>query len=234
MTSYYHDEVVEFSLLISKIIVPLQNYYRTKFSGDTKSPEFIAYGIMTRAANTLMAAFELTLIGYFWEPPILFRNALEGFATAWDILHNTDRFFTWKDDKKFDSTDSISNLKKEIKPVGKLYGMLSNMYAHIKQNNAAPSSLLSGDEAKLQFFGFVGSGKEKIRKGGVYLAIIVAFICLQVTEMSYHQYSAELETIEILPGTNRARTKVSARHRKFVHTATEHFRMVQDDPSIVL
>ena len=233
LTDYFSNEVGEFSLLLSKIIVPLQNYHSEKPQIDTENPSSFAYGIMTKEASTLMAAFELSLNGYFWEPPILLRNAIEGFASAWDIVHNPNRFKIWKVNKKFKSTDSISNIKKEIAPIGEMYGMLSNMYTHIKEMNFAPAFVLAENEPKIQLFGFIGKGKEEIRKGEIYFVLMATYLCLQITESCFHQHSPELETIEIIPGTDKAKTKVSARHRKFVNVAKEHFKKVVDDPSIV-
>jgi hypothetical protein len=231
LTKHFAEEVEELSLLLSKIIQPLETYYSMKSSPDPEDAQMHAYGIMTKGANTLMAAFELTLNGYFWEPPILIRNALEGFASAWDIIHNPDRFTIWKADKKFSSTDSVSNLKKEIKTIGTMYGMLSNIYSHISQISASPSLVLLEDGPKLQFFGFVREGKEDIRKGEIYFALISAFVCLQITEVSYHQFCSDPETIEELPDiADRVKTKVSARHRKFADAALDYFKSVMDDP----
>ena len=83
LTAYFREEVAEFSLLLSKIILPLQNYHSETPEIDTEDPNSFAFGIMTKGASTLMAAFELSLNGYFWEPPSLLRNAIEGFASAW-------------------------------------------------------------------------------------------------------------------------------------------------------
>lgn len=105
-TDYFKEEVEEFSLLLSKIISPLQNYNSIIKTPKKDDPKFIGYGLMTKGANTLMAGFELSLNGYLWEPPILLRNALEVFASAWDIIHNPKRLELWQDHKSFKSTGS--------------------------------------------------------------------------------------------------------------------------------
>ena len=212
VTDYFKEEVDEFSLLISKIIIPLQNYTSKIKTPAKDDPKYIGYGLMTKGANTLMAGFELSLNGYLWEPPILLRNALEGFASAWDIVHNPKRLEMWKANKYFKSTDSITNAKEIISIIGPFYGLLSNMYAHIKQENASPSFVLLEDNPKLQFFGLIRNGKEKIRQGEIYLCLIVTFMCLQMTELCFHQYLSEFETIERFPGelyVKRVFSKVS-------------------------
>jgi hypothetical protein len=231
LTNHFSEEVDEFCTLISQLIFILQNYHRLNPICNGEDPKSIAYGIMTRGANTLMAAFVLVLGGYLWEPPILFRNALEGFASAWDVVHNEQRLEVWKGKRKFSSTDSITNLKKEYEPIGQMYGLLSNMYAHISPINASPSVVMSGGEPKLQFFGLIRDGKESIRAGEVHFALIAGFVCLQLAELTFHQYSPALETIEKIPDSDYVRGKVSKRHKKFVNAAIKHFKNVVKDPS---
>jgi hypothetical protein len=151
VTRYFSAEVEEFSILVGNMIATLQNYHRLNPTYQDDDPKVAAYSLMTKGANTIMAAFELALSGYLWEPPIIFRNALEGFASAWDVVHSPKRYELWKGNKKFSSTDSISNLKKAIKPTGKMYGFLSNMYAHISPVNASPSFVVTEGEPNAVF-----------------------------------------------------------------------------------
>ena len=228
ITIHFGFEVEEFSFLIATMIAILQRYHSRNPVYDDRDPEQVAFGLMTKGANTLMAGFELALTGYMWEPPVLLRSALEGFAAAWDIVHNEDRFATWNARKKFDATDSISNLKKVIEPIGKMYGFMSNMNVHTSPLNSSPPMLASDSGPKFQFFGLTPAGKESIRKGEIYFALFVAYVCLQLTELVFHNYSIELETIEKIPGTGLVRTKVSARHQRFVDAAMEHFKAVSE------
>ncbi len=230
-TSCFSAEVEEFSFLTAKMIETLQCYHSQNPVHDERDPKQIAFGLMTKGANTLMAGFELALTGYKWEPPILFRSALEGFATAWDIVHNKTRFVSWKAGKKFDSTDSISNLKKAIEPVGKMYGFLSNMNVHTSPLNSSPAILVSDLGAKFQFFGLIPAGKENVRKGEIYFALLSAYVYLQLTEIVFHNYSVELETVEKIHGTDSVKTKISARHQRFVDAATQHFKSILEDPA---
>lgn len=234
ITNYFSSEVEEFSFLTEKMIETLQRYHSQNPIFDQLDSKHVAFGLMTKGANTLMAGFEIVLTGYMWEPPILFRSALEGFATAWDIVNNEARFATWKADKKFDSTDSISNLKKAIEPVGKMYGLLSNMNVHTSPLNSSPAMLVSESGPKFQFFGLTPIGKENVRKGEIYFALLTAYVCLQLTELIFHNYSPGLETIEKIHGTDSARLKVSARHRKFVDAATQHFKTASENPAACL
>lgn len=231
LTMHFLGEAEEFSFLLGQMIATLQKYHELNPTAANDDPKPVAYGVMTKGANTIMAGFELVLGGYLWEPSVLFRNALEGFASAWDIVHNPKRFELWKKGNKYNSTGSISNLKKAIDPVGKMYGFLSNMYVHLNPMNASPSYVISDGEPKLQFFGLLRAGKEDIRVGEVHFALMVAYVCLQLTELTFHQYSTELETIEKIPGTEYVKTRVSDRHRQFVNAAMEHFKSVVDDPT---
>jgi hypothetical protein len=229
LTKHFSGEVEEFAILISSMLQTLQNYHSLNPVYDENDPKQVAYGLMTKGGNTVMAAFELALNGYLWEPPILLRSALEGFATAWDIVHNNERFNLWKNNKNFDSTNSIASVKKIIEPVGKLYGLLSNMHVHTNPMNASPSFVMSEGEPKLQFFGFVREGKENIRAGEVHFLLFSTFVFLQLTEFTFHRYSLALETIERIPDTDTVRPKVSERHSKFVKAMMQHFETVSKD-----
>lgn len=232
LTIHFANEVEEISILTAKAMETLQNYHRINPEHDGNKPKQVAFGLMTKGTNTLMAAFELSLSGYLWEPSILLRNALEVFATAWDIVNNKSRFELWKTERKFDSSDSITNVKKVIEPIGKLYGHLSKMNVHTSHLNSSPSMVVTADEPKFQFFGFVSAGKESIRRSEIHLSLFVTYICLQLAELVFYQYSSELETIEKIPGTDMARTIVSERHRKVVDAMKAHFSQIATDSSV--
>jgi hypothetical protein len=223
ITAHFASEVEEFSVLVGTMIATLQRYHAVNPVYDSGDPKHPAFGLMTKGANSLMAGFELALSGYMWEPPVLLRSALEGCAVAWDIVHNADRFTTWNSGK-FDATDSISNVKKVIEPVGRLYGFMSNMNVHTKPLNSSPPMLASDSGPKFQLFGLTPLGKEIIRKGEIHFALLVAHVSLQLTELVFHPYSVELETIEKTPGTDLVKTRVSARHQRFVDIAMDHFK----------
>lgn len=231
---HFSSEVGEFAFLVAKITETLQHYHARHPSHDDNDPKEVAFALMTKGANTLMAGFELALTGYMWEPPVLFRSALEGFAVAWDLVHNEPRFLTWKARGKFDSTKSISNLKKAIEPIGEMYGLLSNMYVHTGPLNSSPSMFVVGEEQKFQFFGLLSRGKEQLRKGEVCFALLAAHVCLQLTELVFHNYSFGLETIEKISGTDFVRTVVSPRHRQFVDASLEYFKLMSRDPDACL
>jgi hypothetical protein len=82
----------------------------------------------------------------------------------------------------------------------------------------------------MQFFGLIRNGKEGVRAGEVHFALLTAFVCLQLTELNFRQYSPALETIEKIPGTDY----VSDRHRRFVEAAKAHFKGMAEDSSSCL
>jgi hypothetical protein len=221
-------EVGEFSLLTAKSLATQGAYLDANQIFDASKPKAVALGLMTKSTNTLMAGFELVLTGYMWEPPMLFRNVLEGSAVGWDLVHNTSRFKEWNAGRKFDSTLSISNLKKAIEPVGKMYGLLSNMNVHTSHLNSSPSMVVEAGAPKFQMFGNVPPGQENIRKGEIYFALVTAYIALQLVELVFHEYSTDLETVARVPGTDLVRTVVSERHRPFVDEAVAYFQRMSD------
>lgn len=235
--NFFSAEVEEFSVLLGKLVQMLQNYQRTEPAFDEGDPKQVAYGLMTKNANTLVAGFELAIIGYTAEPFILHRSALEGFATAWDLVHNPERFTDWRQSKNFGSTASIANLKREIPVIGRMYGFLSNLKVHTAPINSLPAIFQLQAGPIIQLFGFVPEGKEQTRRTEVMFSLLAAYACLQVAELVFHRYAAELETIA--PTTEQDRQDrvvpiVSARHRPFADAAIEHFRSLTQDPSISL
>jgi hypothetical protein len=227
MNVHYKSEVDEFARLITAIISPLQRFSEANPQYDKKLPQHLAYGLMTKGANSLAASFELALSGYMWEPPTLFRVALETFSVGWDIVHNPTRFKSWCEDKKFDSTRSISKAKEVSDVIGKLNGLLSKMNVHINPVNSSPAMFLA-DTPTIQLFGLIVPGKEGARRNEIYLALFVTFICLQLTELSFYQYAESLETIEILPDGSGAKTRVSETHKQFVAEMTSVFQKMAD------
>jgi len=230
----FEQETGEFAFLLAKLVGTLQRYHASHPLHESDNPKQVAFALMTKGANTLMASFELVLTGYMGESEILLRSSLERFAVAWDVVHNAERFRAWKDGKKFDSSDSISGLKKEVEPVGKLYGYLSNIHVHTTPKNSSPSMLWDGDTQKFQFFGFLSPGKEHLLKGQIYFALFCAYVLLHLTELVFHSYCDDLETIEKIAGEDRVRTVVSERHRQFVEVALAHFKLMADDPASTL
>jgi len=56
-------------------------------------------------------------------------------------------------------------------------------------------------------------------------------MCLQMTELCFHQYTSEYETIEKIPGKQYVKNKVTERHKKFVDTAMALFQDWIDNTS---
>jgi hypothetical protein len=227
MNVHYKSEIDEFARLVTAIISPLQRFNEANPQFDKNRPLHFAYGLMTKGANSLAAAFELALSGYMWEPPTLFRVALETFSVGWDIVHNPARFKSWCKDKKFDSTRSISNAKEISDVIGKLNGVLSKMNVHINPANSSPAMFLA-DTPKFQLFGLIVPGKESTRRNDIYFALFVTFICLRLSELSFYQYAESLETIEILPDGSRAKTRVSGTHKQFIVEMKSVFQKMAD------
>ncbi len=227
MTAHYEAEIGEFVRLISALIDLLGRFHTAKPQYDKKRPYHAAFGLMTKGANTLGAAFELSLGGYFWEPSTLLRVALETFAVAWDIVHNPKGFQSWLSLKKFESTKSVSNAKEVSDVIGKLNGLLSKMNVHINPLNSSPA-MFQADEPKFQLFGLIHPGKENTRRNVIYLSLFVTFICLQLTELTFYQHAEHLETIQMLPDGTEAKNRVSETHRAFVNEMMTVFKLMAE------
>lgn len=230
LTEHFRDEVEEIGLLIGKAMETLQTYHAAQREQKPgANPKDAAFGVMTKAANTLVAALELSLAGYLWEPSMLLRSALEGCAAAWDIVHNPSRFAAWQT-ANFKSTHSISRANEVAPEIGRLWGHLSDMNVHTSSINSSPSLVKTEGDIKFQFCGFVRAGNESHRATEVYLVMFVTYICLQLTELVFYQYARELETVEKIPGADLMRTKVSERHKRFVGAMEAHFAELVRSP----
>ena len=73
LTQHFSAEVEEFSTLVGKLIQTLQAYLARNPDHGPADARFVAFGLMTKGANALMAAFETGLSGYHWEPTALLR-----------------------------------------------------------------------------------------------------------------------------------------------------------------
>jgi hypothetical protein len=230
LTKTYAAEIIEFSFLTNKLRETLTAYQSNR-SGDAHTALDVAYGLMTKAVNTMMAGFELALSGYYWEPPILFRNAVEGCATAWDVAQNENSFTLWQSSKPFKSADSISMLAKEDKLYGKIWGHLSNMNVHTTQLNSSPTAFLIDGQPTFQLFGFVPRGKEETRRFAIEFSIFAAFVCLQLTEIVFFAFASDPETLTKSDQDGFARNKVSERHRCFLESFERTCRAMKNDPN---
>jgi hypothetical protein len=230
-TAKHNIHVDEFSELVFKILLTIRNYYE-KFSDESiaGNERQVSSNLIIKSTNSLMAAFELSLNGYYWEPPILLRTALEGFCVAWDICQNPNRFKAYQEGKKFDSTKSISNVKKEAAFVGKFNGHLSNNIVHISRFNGSPMCVTVDGSPQIQTFGFLPTGKEENASTNLYISVLTTFFCLQLTEIIFGKYSDELETLEMTGTSGIANNKVSERHRKYVSKMETHFTEMVKDP----
>ena len=93
--------------------------------------------------------------------------------------------------------------------------------------------VVDGDP-KFQFFGYLSPGKEHLPKGQIYFSLFLAYVLLQLTEIVFHAYCEEFETIERITGEDLVRNVVSERHREFVEVGLRHFRLMAEDPLATL
>ena len=79
---------------------------------------------------------------------------------------------------------------------------------------------------QIQKFGYVPNGVEKLRATEIYIILLAAFVCLQLTEIVFWKYAAGLETIEAPSGEGVVNVRVSSRHKQFVDASMAHFMKV--------
>lgn len=227
LAKFYALECEEIARLVSATLEAIRGYRRAE-PFVAQAPRQIADGLMVKGGTTLMAALELSLSGYMWEPGSLLRNVLEIYATAWDLVESPDRHQRWINGKRFDSTDSISRVKALFPAIGPLNGYLSRMHVHVGPENGMPSVFTMNGLAEVQFFGQIPEGKEGIRVTEIHSCVLTAYLCLQLAERAFAPYVGMPETFTF--GTKSLHAKMSARHRPFAERALKHFQALTRDP----
>lgn len=230
LMAHYAEEVAEFSHLLSKQQETLAEYSVRRSVSSPLAQREVAFGLMVKSANTLMAGFEIALSGYYWESPILFRNAVEGCATAWDLVHNETSYATWQGKKLFKSAESVARLAKEDAVYGRFWGNLSNSNVHTNQGNSSPAQLLIDGVPKMQTFGLVPNGKEESRRFNIEFALLCAHVCLQLTEVVFFPFISQAETVTKADNEDFVRVVTSARHRRFVDSFEQTCKRMIDAP----
>ena len=221
ITRAYPLEVASFTHLVDLLRTTLAEFVYSKASEQAPPAHSIAFGIMLKSANTLMAGFELCLSGYHWEPPILFRSALEGCAAAWDIVNNEKSLRLWQSDKSFKSCDSITQLSKLDPFYGKWWGIQSNFNVHTSQANGNPTFFYTPDgQTEFQMYGFVPEGKEESRRYVIEASIVSALACLHLAEWVFHEYLSEPAETVVVGRDGKIYKRVTEEHER--HIAAFH------------
>jgi len=131
---------------INDIATELATSYKTLFSiinkedqGSISDQDFQSATLFWTGLNTILSAVDLFRRGYSKEPQMLLRDALEIFASAYDIHKDIEKYKQLTENpKQFDSTKSIKVVK-EIHPIlGKFYGLLSEKFAHVSTMHTVP------------------------------------------------------------------------------------------------
>lgn len=113
---------------------------------DPSAGEVFSDAALSRASNTYYVASLLYREGHMIEAHATSRLMLEQIAWAFSVYERKDAEAA----KKISPTKAISDLKKKIKSVGKLYGMLSQ-YVHLPLKAHYEFVDLSGKESAARF-----------------------------------------------------------------------------------
>lgn len=177
--------------------------------------EFHAFVLSWTGLNTLLAALSLFRAGYPREPHMLVRNAFEIFATAYDIAANKDRFeLLTKTPGKFDSTDSIKEVKKVHPIVAQFYGALSDKFTHVSVLHLMPHK----SATPLCVGGLYDPKEQETVAMGLMMLMSSTEVCSVITEHLLARYVKPLrywklsdqhkDVLELIPGGKRGRTLI--------------------------
>ncbi len=108
--------------------------------------------------NTLLSAVELFRLGYYKEPMMLVRNAIETACVAHVITADEASYKEFiKDPNKFDSPKAVGKAKKVVGVLGGSYGLLSNYFTHPGGLHVLPHEV---KDATLYIGGYMGDDKD--------------------------------------------------------------------------
>jgi len=105
------------------------------------------------AINTSIASIEIFRRGYLKEPPMLSRNILEIVGTAYDIHLHPEKLTLFRAGR-YKSTESIGIVKKIHPIIGKTYGVLSEMFAHVNRLHSLPQGSYNSERKSI----WIGGG----------------------------------------------------------------------------
>jgi hypothetical protein len=225
----FSEEITEFMYLLSKMRGTLQAFSAESAEQERMSARGFAHNLMHRGANTLMASFELALSGYQIEPPILFRNAIEVCALAWDIVGDKKIFASFQKDKKFHSADSINRIRKVNKFYAKLWDNLSQASVHISKKNHCPVMFRGAAGPLIPPYGFIPVGKEETSRYVVEFALMVAHACLHLAEVVFYPFISDPETT-VETGVGLLSLSITERHQRFVASFEQTDLRLRSDP----
>lgn len=147
-SSNYISEVFDkrYSVEIEDLSTELAHSYEILYfvmnredQSTVSNQDFQSASLFWTGLNTILAGIDLFRRGYSKEPQMLLRDALEIFASAYEIHKDIDKYNQLiKDPKNYDSTKAIKTVK-EIHPIlGNYYGMLSDKFAHVSTMHLVP------------------------------------------------------------------------------------------------
>lgn len=111
--------------------------------------------------NTLIAAIELQRLGYFKEPMMLVRNAVEAASVAYAISADEETYKKFQaDPQKFDSPKAIGKAKEAVDAVGFTYGILSEYFTHTGSLHVMPHAVIGN---QLHIGGHLHAEEESVR-----------------------------------------------------------------------
>ena len=153
-------------------------------------PEFVSKILLWQGLNTLISSLQLIRQGFFTEPVILNRHAVENLALAISVTSNPADFKKFEEGK-LSGEKCITAAKKIIPELGEIYGILSK-FSHPGNENLG-NYYLEDENNKTYAIGG-GLTKKYIYRTKFNLAPlgIIAQVFLAGTEFIFWKYFTEL------------------------------------------
>ena len=178
---------------VTKIEAILGNILNNPKQDTVSTIEFNIAMLLWRGVNTIFSAFELVRGGYGIEPLIILRNAVETFAAAIDLKNNPGKYELFRKNK-YKSHRAITEASKVIPIYGKLYGILSNSYAHVTFSSSYVQHFKNAEGiTHLIRGGMFGEENKYYLLSNLAIIESTLAICLAITEYIFFNYCDKSE-----------------------------------------
>lgn len=130
--------------------------------------------------NTILAAIELRRLGYFKEPMMLIRDAVESACVAYEISLGQEAYEIFvTNPEKYDSPKAVGKAKDVVGIIGTIYGLLSKYFTHTGGLHVAPNDPVSG---KFYVGGFLHEDceHERARLSILMLKQSISSVCMLI------------------------------------------------------
>jgi hypothetical protein len=159
---------------------------------DLNDQEFQSALLLWSCLNSAICAIEAFRRGYFIEPSAICRNTLEYACAAYEICKDVSAHTKYMSGK-YHSNEAPTFAKKQLAMIGKVYGILSNLYTHLSPLHSVPQGATNDKGSTSNLWiggGFSEQDKRKHHMVRMSISLLVDIIGA-ITELCFYELVVE-------------------------------------------